>query len=176
MEDLGPVPWPPAPIKTERLVLRAAEARDRTTFIDLYSSPEVHTYLGGPQPREELERAIPAVPAQWPGSFVVELNGSMIGQILLRKATDHQRPAATGKTDLGYLFLPTAWGSGYAIEACTAALTWFDIVFSPQRTSSPHHPVRQPRLYPPGHQTRLHRTRTLPSLEHRTMASHPPTS
>jgi RimJ/RimL family protein N-acetyltransferase len=126
MTDLGPVPWPPAPIRTERLVLREPEARDRTVFIELLASPEVHTYLGGPRPRDELERELPAVPERWPGSFVVELDGAMIGQILLRRAPGHQRPSAAGKADLGYLLLPRAWGSGYATEACTAALDWFD--------------------------------------------------
>ncbi len=126
MSDLGPIAWPPAPIKTERLVLRAPEPRDRATFIELLASPDVHTYLGGPRPRDELERELPGTPEQWPGSFVVELDGSMIGHILLRRATQHRRPAATGKADLGYLFLPRSWGSGYAAEACAAALTWFD--------------------------------------------------
>ena len=120
------MPWPPAPIKTERLVLRESKARDRTTFIELLASPEVHTYLGGPRSRDELERETPAIPGRRPGSFVVELDGAMIGLILLRRATTHSRPAATGKADLGYLFLPHSWGSGYATEACTAALTWFD--------------------------------------------------
>jgi RimJ/RimL family protein N-acetyltransferase len=64
-------------------------------------------------------------PVAWPGSFVVDLDGAMIGQILLRRPTKH-RPAAVGKADLGYLFLPRAWGSGYAAEACAAALGWFD--------------------------------------------------
>jgi RimJ/RimL family protein N-acetyltransferase len=27
--------------------------------------------------------------------------------------------------ELGYMFLPEAWGCGYAAEACTAALDWF---------------------------------------------------
>jgi len=27
--------------------------------------------------------------------------------------------------ELGYLFLPAAWGRGYALEACVAALGWF---------------------------------------------------
>jgi RimJ/RimL family protein N-acetyltransferase len=36
----------------------------------------------------------------------------------------HVRPAA-GEAELGYLFLPEAWGCGYAAEACAAALDWF---------------------------------------------------
>ena len=45
MTELGPVVWPPEPIRTERLVLREPEARDRAAFIELLASPEVHTYL-----------------------------------------------------------------------------------------------------------------------------------
>lgn len=126
MDHLQPAAWPPAPITTERLVLRAPEARDRAAFVELLSSPEVHTYLGGPRPRADLESELPEVPEQWPGSFVVTLDGSMIGHILLRRAPAERRPAAAGKADLGYLFLPRAWGSGYAAEACHAALGWLD--------------------------------------------------
>ncbi|MFE6358394.1 GNAT family N-acetyltransferase [Streptomyces sp. NPDC057806] len=126
MTFLGPVAWPPAPIKTERLVLREPKAEDRSAFIELLASPEVHTYLGGPRRRDALEDETPEVPEQWPGSFVVDLDGAMIGQILLRRATAHRRPPAAGKADLGYLFLPRAWGFGYATEACVAALDWFD--------------------------------------------------
>ncbi|MDY0810602.1 GNAT family N-acetyltransferase [Kitasatospora purpeofusca] len=124
MENLESLAWPPAPIRTERLVLREARADDRAAFVELLSSPEVNAYLGGPRPRHELEQELAAVPEQWPGSFVVELDGAMIGHILLRRATGHRRPAAAGKADLGYLFLPSAWGSGYATEACAAALDW----------------------------------------------------
>ncbi|MFD0312669.1 GNAT family N-acetyltransferase [Streptomyces flavalbus] len=129
MEALELVAWPPEPIRTERLVLREAEARDRATFIELLTSPEVHTYLGGPRPRDELERKTPEVPEQWAGSFVVERDGAMIGQLLLRRASERHRPAAVGKADLGYLFLPRAWGFGYAAEACAAVLDWFRGVF-----------------------------------------------
>lgn len=97
MEDLGPVAWPPEPIKTERLVLREPETRDRAAFIELLASPEVHTYLGGPRPRDELEREMSGAPERWPGHFAVELGGSMIGQILLRRAPGHHRPAAAGE-------------------------------------------------------------------------------
>ncbi|WP_434099904.1 GNAT family N-acetyltransferase [Streptomyces viridosporus] len=107
-------------------MLREPETRDRAAFIELLASPEVHTYLGGPRPRDELEREMSGAPEQWPGSFAVNLDGSMIGQILLRRAPGHHRPAVAGKVDLGYLFLPRAWGHGYAAEACAAALDWFD--------------------------------------------------
>lgn len=74
MTELGPVVWPPDPIKTERLVLREPAARDRAAVIELLASPEVGAYVGGPRPRDELERDIPAVPGGRPGLFVVDLD------------------------------------------------------------------------------------------------------
>ena len=124
MADLGPVAWPPEPIRTERLVLREPEARDRAAAIELLASPEVGTYLGGPHPRDELEREMPGAPERRPGLFIVDLDGAMIGQIILRRAHEHGHPDAAGKAELGYLFRPQAWGFGYAAEACAAALGW----------------------------------------------------
>ncbi|WP_280725403.1 GNAT family N-acetyltransferase [Kitasatospora sp. MAA4] len=123
-----PVAWPPAPIRTERLVLRESEARDRAALIDLFASPEVGTYVGGARPRDELERAMPEVPGQRFGFFVVELDGATIGMITLDRRDaerkGHVRPEG-GEPELGYMFLPQAWGRGYATEACAAVLGWF---------------------------------------------------
>ena len=44
--------------------------------------------------------------------------------MLRRSAGDEGR--GTGKAELAYLFLPEAWGFGYAAEACQAALGWLD--------------------------------------------------
>lgn len=128
MTELGPVAWPPAPIRTERLVLREPEARDRTAFIELLASLEVHTYLGGPRPRDELERAVSEISERRPGLFVIDLDGAMIGMVKLDRhdpeGPGHVRPDV-GEAELGYLFLPEAWGRGYGAEACAAALDWF---------------------------------------------------
>lgn len=109
-------------------MLRASEARDRAAFIELFASPEVGTYTGGPRPRDDLERAVPEVPGRRPGLFVIDLDGAMIGMITLDRR-DAERPghvlAEAEEAELGYLFLPEAWGFGYAAEACSAALAWF---------------------------------------------------
>src|SRR5262249_49587003 len=82
----------------------------------------------GPRPRDECERALPETPERRPGLFVVELDGAMIGTIELNRRDGERRsrfrPDA-GEAELGYLFLPEAWGYGYATEACQAVLGWF---------------------------------------------------
>jgi RimJ/RimL family protein N-acetyltransferase len=128
MTELDPADWPPAPIRTERLVLREPEDWDRAAFIELFASPEVGTYVGGHRARDELERVMPEVPGRRFGFFAIELDAAMIGMITLDRR-DAERPGHVrpegGETELGYLFLPTAWGRGYAAEACAAALDWF---------------------------------------------------
>lgn len=115
-------------MKTERLLLREPEAGDHAAFIELFTSPEVGTYLGGPRPRDECERALPETPERRPGLFVIGLDGAMIGAIEFNprdaERRSHVRPDA-GETELGYLLLPEAWGHGCAAEACAAALGWF---------------------------------------------------
>ena len=128
MDELGPVTWPPAPIETARLVLRASEARDRAAVIELFASPEVGRFIGGAQPRAELERTVPEVPGSRAGFFVVECNGVMMGTITLDRRDAERRGHAAPDSRapwLGYLLLPEAWGRGYAAEAGAVVLDWF---------------------------------------------------
>jgi RimJ/RimL family protein N-acetyltransferase len=108
-------------------VLRASEARDRAAVIELFASRRVGTFIGGAQPREELERTVPEVPGRRTGFFVVELDGAVIGTITLDRRDAERRGHVapdSGAPWLGYLFLPEAWGRGYAAEACAAVLEW----------------------------------------------------
>ncbi len=51
----------------------------------------------------------------------------MIGVVTLDRRdaerTGHARPDGA-EVELGYMFLPEAWGCGYAAKACAAALDW----------------------------------------------------
>ncbi|SDS63772.1 GNAT family N-acetyltransferase [Actinoplanes derwentensis] len=133
MENPGTGGWLPAPIRTERLVLRESEARDRPAFLEMNTSPQVNAYLGGPQSPDEAER-LPETPGRRPGVFVVDLGGRMIGTVLLERRimgpAGRDRPE---EVDLGYLFLPEFWGAGYAAEGCSAALDWFAGAFPGER-------------------------------------------
>lgn len=128
MGDLGPVAWPPPVLRTERLVLREPAVLDRADLIELLASPEVRAYLGGPRPRDEIERAVYEVPEVHPGQFVVDHEGAMVGLVSFDRR-DAGRPGRVspegGDVELSYTFLPGAWGHGYAAEACAAALDWF---------------------------------------------------
>ncbi|MGW6445296.1 GNAT family N-acetyltransferase, partial [Lentzea sp. NPDC055074] len=108
MTEPGSVDWPPTPIRTERLVLRASEAGDREAFVELFSSPEVGTYIGGSPSREEVDRTAPAVPGRRTGFFVVALDGAMIGMVSF---DPHHE---SGEPQLGYQFLPEFWGQNRA--------------------------------------------------------------
>jgi RimJ/RimL family protein N-acetyltransferase len=127
--ELGPVPaWPPPPIRTARLTLREPEALDRGAIVELYSSPEVGTFIGGPRRREDMERELPRTPARRPGLFVVDLVGQMIGLVTFDRRDQGRRghvDPGGGEAELGYMFLPRSWGFGHAAEACAAALDWF---------------------------------------------------
>lgn len=64
-----------AAIESDRLVLRKARDTDREGIVEVLTDPEVRAYLGGPRPREGVERFLDqagtASATAAPGSYVI---------------------------------------------------------------------------------------------------------
>ncbi|MFF0345560.1 GNAT family N-acetyltransferase [Kribbella sp. NPDC004875] len=127
MADLVIAAWPPEMVRTARLVVREAEARDRDGFVELLASGKVRRYLGGARPRAEIEEAVPDVPGRRTGVFAVEAENGFIGAVSVnrrdRSRPGHVRPEGE-ELEVSYTFLPEFWGRGYATEAVSAVLQW----------------------------------------------------
>jgi RimJ/RimL family protein N-acetyltransferase len=121
--------WPPQPLMTERLIIRAAEPSDRAGCIDLLTSPQARRHLGGPLPLVEAEDACAGPHGRTPGSFVVSAAGSgdFVGTIgLERRESDrpgHLAPDGL-EPEVSYVITPSQWRKGYATEAVAAVLQW----------------------------------------------------
>lgn len=124
--------WPPAPIRTERLLLRPPAPRDRDAFLALGSDPVVNRFTGGGRDRATLDAEMPGTPADRPGQFVVEHDGRVAGWFGISRR-DPARPGRVtpdgGELELSYVTPTSAWGQGFATEAGTAVLAWADARF-----------------------------------------------
>ncbi|MER5626255.1 GNAT family N-acetyltransferase [Streptosporangium sp. NPDC002544] len=118
-------------VPSKRLLLRGAlHDADREGFIELYTDPEVRAYIGGPQPRSDVEQRFDTAIANAtsrPGNYVIADNTTnrLIGTLMLaRRSTDHPGHVTEDgeELELGYVLRRSAWGAGFAFEAATAAL------------------------------------------------------
>ncbi|MFI7133573.1 GNAT family N-acetyltransferase [Nonomuraea sp. NPDC050153] len=120
-----------AEVASERLLLRRAlHEADREGFVELSTDPEVQAYIGGPQPRSEVEQRFDAAIAKAtsrPGNYVVADNTTnrFVGTLMLaRRSADGlgQVTEDGEELELGYVLRRSAWGAGFAFEAATAVL------------------------------------------------------
>ncbi|WP_063046082.1 GNAT family N-acetyltransferase [Nocardia pseudovaccinii] len=118
-------------ITADRLLLRKAHDGDREGFIELQTDPEVRTYLGGPRPRDAVERYLDAVGTANvtanPGVYVIadRKTNRLIGTLMLNRRSADQPGHLTGdgeELELTYLLRRDSWGAGLAFEAATTAL------------------------------------------------------
>lgn len=118
-------------VLSERLLLRGAlHDADREGFVELHTDPEVQAYLGGPQPRSDVERRFDAAIADAtsrPGNYVIADNTTnrFVGTLMLARRSADGPGRVTedgGELELGYVLRRGAWGAGFAFEAATAAL------------------------------------------------------
>ncbi len=114
-------------LETDRLILRRFTEADVDHLFALDNDPEVMRYINGgtPTPREVIETQI--LPGfmrydeQRPtfGFWAVDAkrNGEFLGWLCFRPKSENLHEVV-----LGYRFLRTAWGNGYATEGARAII------------------------------------------------------
>ena len=115
-------------LQTSRLILRRFnnDEADASLLLSLNSQPEVLKYLHEPllqdldHARDILQRIILPQYENNLGRWAVHIKESkeFIGWCGLKFRPERK------ETDLGYRFLPSAWGQGYATEAAKACLEY----------------------------------------------------
>jgi RimJ/RimL family protein N-acetyltransferase len=120
-------------IDTERLVLRKHTIKDTDLVFQLASDPAVLQFIRGvPASREEAWHRLLRYAGHWSllgfGMFAVfeRATNQFIGEVGL---ADFQRGLGDnfdGTPEAAWLFKGSAHGKGFALEAMTAALDWFD--------------------------------------------------
>lgn len=127
---------PREPIVTERLLLRDCTLDDAASLHDLDHRPEVVRAVGSPPACDVawyLDRIgsvyVPYRSHHWQGIRVVDdrVSGRFLGWVFVRPATRSRDAPAfgwhdAGEQEIGYRYLPEAWGRGVATEAARALL------------------------------------------------------
>ncbi len=119
-------------IETERLIMRDLLPQDAAAMFVLDSDAEVHTYLGSHPVTtiEQVSSAIDYIRAQYQqngiGRWAVieKETGNFIGWSGLKLVNDHPINGRMGHYDLGYRFVRSAWGKGYATETALASIQY----------------------------------------------------
>lgn len=125
-------------LETERLVLSVAGRGDYILMRDLMADAEVHRYLGprADDPTTDMfSRALRAA-GSWQlygyGIFMVreKSTGDFVGQAGMFQTMRGFGKGLDDVPEAAWIFARPYWGRGYAVEAMTAAIDWFDGEFA----------------------------------------------
>jgi RimJ/RimL family protein N-acetyltransferase len=111
-------------LETERLILRGWEARDFEPLAAIHGDPDVMTFLGGVQEKNDAWRTLASLAGHWVirgyGKWAVERksDGAMMGRVGLIN------PEGWPGLEVGWTLGRPYWGKGYATEAAAAAMRY----------------------------------------------------
>ena len=110
---------------TDRLTLRSWRVSDADDFARLHANPETMGDYRGPLDRATSDKKLKDYIAQYDAHGfirwrVATLSGDFLGYVGLYPNGDDHPLGAHG--DIGWRFLRSAWGQGYATEAARATL------------------------------------------------------
>lgn len=115
--------------ETDRLLLREVVPTDQDGFFELDTDPDVHTYLGN-KPITTIDQAQEAVQfirqqyidhgiGRW--AVIEKESNAFVGWSGLKLITAPIN-GLSNYHDLGYRFVKSSWGKGYATEAALATI------------------------------------------------------
>jgi RimJ/RimL family protein N-acetyltransferase len=111
-------------LRTARLVATKVSREDLGFCLAMDRDERVMAFIGGPRPPEQTRRNLDDSLAQWSrlGFGVYVLRDAGTGAPVGRAGLYRRELDGVMETDLGYTFLPEAWGKGYATEIGAAVL------------------------------------------------------
>jgi RimJ/RimL family protein N-acetyltransferase len=117
----------PQPVQTERLTLRQGRAQDAEPTFAYRRLESVGEWLTELPTELELYRATFVEPARLAATIIVELDGAVIGDFMLRVEDAWAQKEVAGQArgrqaELGWVLDPAYTGFGYATEAVRALL------------------------------------------------------
>ena len=124
----------PVILETERLILRPHGLDDFEGMVRLWTNPDVTQFISGsrPQTEEEVWQRLLRYRGLWAllgfGFFALteKPSGRFIGEAGLADFHRDITPSLAGHAEAGWALMPQAWGNGYATEALTAILNWYE--------------------------------------------------
>ncbi|MEL6812549.1 MAG: GNAT family N-acetyltransferase [Bacteroidota bacterium] len=119
-------------IETERLIIRELLPSDAEGMFELDSNPKVHLYLGNNpvDSMEKIHEVITMIRKQYIdngiGRWAVEekATGKFVGWTGFKVNTELVINHMKDVFDLGYRFIKSAWGKGYASETAFACMEY----------------------------------------------------
>ena len=120
-------------IESERLRMRPFRLADLDDYAAMWADPVVLKHIGiPPSPREQTWTRLLRAHGHWAlmgfGFWAVEevSTGRFVGEVGLAEFMRDIQPSLVGTPEIGWVLSRWSHGRGFATEAATAAIAWWD--------------------------------------------------